>query len=347
MRMKTRPLPLKRRMLLGAHSFLYASGIASAYAVLSKASGATILMYHSVAEEADAAWIDPRDHMAPETFRRQIAFLARRRRVVSMDDVAAALAEGRSLPAGSVAITIDDGYLDTLSVAAPILAEHGTQATLYLATGYVSRRENQWTDQLYSVFLRRAVDALRLPWEETERNLSLDGGEEGAYREAASRLIISSWKERKAILADIAGQLAPAGQAPRLTLGWDEVRRIKSEFPLLALGGHTRDHLDLSSLSPEAAAAEIEACADDMEKELGERPRHFTFPYNRSEPWLGRMLEDMGFSTGAASGRETLIKAGAPRFRLPRIEAPSSLARLGFYTGGAYPRLSILATGRA
>jgi peptidoglycan/xylan/chitin deacetylase (PgdA/CDA1 family) len=344
---KTRPSDWKRRMLFGAHSFLYRSGAASAYAALTRASGAAILMYHSVAEDADAAWVDPSNHISPAVFRRQIAFLARKRRVISMDELVAAMADGRTQPAGSVVVTIDDGYLDTLSVAAPILAEFGVPAIVYLATGYVDRAENQWIDQLYSLFRHRGSHILHMPWENETRDLRSSENESHAYRCIAERLILANLDARNVILASIAEQLAPSRTPPRLTLCWDEVRRLKADYPLLSVGGHTRDHLDLNNLDVRSAATEIAACARDIEANLGERPRHFSYPYNRASPALRRILQEKGFVSGVASGPDTLIGPGAPLFQLPRIEAPESLARLGFYTSGAYPRLSILATGRA
>ena len=333
-------------MLLAAQSLMQEFGLVAAYNLVHAPIGATILMYHSIAAEADAPWIDPCNRLSPETFRRQMDFLARHRHVVSMDDLASAVRDGVPLPRGSVAITIDDGYRDALTVAAPILAECGLPATLYLATGYVSRMENQWIDQLYSTFAARTCDEIHVPWEKGGGDLGNSRTCLATYRKIAKKLIDSSRKERASILAEIGDQLRPSRRPPRLTLSWDEVLELRSEYPLIGIGGHTRDHIDLTSIGHAGAEEEIRACSLDIQDALGERPRHFSFPYNRTAPGLESVFERVGFETAVSSGPDPLIKAGSPRFALPRIEAPNGYSRLRFYTSGAYPGLSLALTGK-
>jgi peptidoglycan/xylan/chitin deacetylase (PgdA/CDA1 family) len=340
-------MPARRRALLGLHSFLHASGADAAFAAVRRGSGATMLMYHSIAADDDARWIDPRNRMSPGAFRRQMEYIARRRRVASLDELVDGLESGRELPRGSVVVTIDDGYRDALTVAAPILAEYRIPAVLYLATGYVERTENQWVDQLYSIFRARERDRLKLPWEREQRGIDAAYARASAYDAVRARLLSSAYEDRAALLGDIRDQLRPSGEAPRLTLSWDEVRELKAAYPSIAIGGHTRSHVDLSSIRPETAEAEIADCSSDILDAIGKRPIHFSFPYNRTGPGFADALERSGFRSGAASGVESLIRPGAPRFALPRIEAPASLERLGFYTSGAYPGLSLALTGRA
>lgn len=55
------------------------------------------------------------------------------------------LLQGRA-PAQSVALTFDDGFESVATVAAPLLADLGAPAALFLTTGYVGR-DNQWPGQ--------------------------------------------------------------------------------------------------------------------------------------------------------------------------------------------------------
>jgi peptidoglycan/xylan/chitin deacetylase (PgdA/CDA1 family) len=57
--------------------------------------------------------------------------------VVSLDDVFAHYLEHRPLPRQSVLITFDDGYLDNLENAMPILQRHGYTAVLFAPIGYL------------------------------------------------------------------------------------------------------------------------------------------------------------------------------------------------------------------
>ncbi len=339
--------PLKRRLLETLQAALGVSAIGSAYAALVRAQGAIILMYHSVAQADSASWVDPHNHMPPEIFRRQMRFLARRRRVVSMDELVETLSQGRTPPRKTVVITIDDGYLDTFTTAAPILAEFRLPATLYLATGYVERGENQWIDRLHGIFRTRTRNRLAWP-PESPQDCRLDAADDCAsiYHALVQRLLPCNWEERRALFEDLAAQLAPDTAPPRLTLRWDEVKEMNRRYPDLAIGGHTRDHLDLSGMSRDQVRTEVERCAADLQQQLGALPHHFSYPYNRVSEIAQAELAQCGFRSAAASGTEVLIRSGAPCYALPRVQAPCGIQRLAFITSGAYPKLSARLTGR-
>lgn len=99
-----------------------------------------ILMYHYVDDEPPPAgpYADGLTVRTPD-FREEMAYLADNGyRTVLLEDVAAALDGGASLPAGRlVALTFDDGGLDNYTVAYPILREHGFVATFFVITGKV------------------------------------------------------------------------------------------------------------------------------------------------------------------------------------------------------------------
>lgn len=336
-----------RLCLHGLQSALSVSGLASLYVRARGVRGGTILMYHSVASEPEARWIDPRYRISPRDFERQMTFLARSRRVVSLSALVDALEAGTAPPVGTVAITFDDGYLDNLTVAFPLLERLGLPATIFLATGYVSRGENQWVDQVFGLFRSRSRERVRIPGEAMEVDLSNPVEEERAYRAMCLHLLTASLEDRTRGIAELADQLKPEGRPPRLTITWDEVRDLVRRHPAIELGGHTRNHLDVTSRSPESAEEEIRGCADDLATETGVRPRHFSFPYGRWSPRVKAAVEASGFRSAVGAGTEPLLQAGSDRYALARIEPPLPGARFRYLTSGAHPGLTRLLVGRA
>lgn len=84
-----------------------------------------ILLYHRVG-------VGDREIDLPTTvFERQVAYLAERDHVLSLDQ---ALTDG---VAGGVVLTLDDGYRDFYDHVLPSLVRHRIPALLYLATGLV------------------------------------------------------------------------------------------------------------------------------------------------------------------------------------------------------------------
>ena len=342
------PPKLPRRLLHGLERILYWSGAGALYVRGTRVQGAIILMYHSVARDRAEGWIDPRNSVFADLFEAQMAFLARRRNVVSMNELVDALEGGRTPPAGTVVLTFDDGYRDTFDTAAPILARYGLPATLYLATGYVDRGETQWIDRLYAIFTRRTRHDLELPGlEPPYSDLRVESDASRAYRSVADRLLVATWNDREALLTEVGSQLQPSEEPPRLTLTWDEVGELLSFHPRFEIGVHTRDHVDLVTNGGDTARQEIHACVADVERELRREVAHFSFPYGRTNDELCRVVMEAGLRSAVATEPATLICSGTNRFAMPRLEAPRDRTLFRFWTSGACPDLPTRLTGRA
>lgn len=92
-----------------------------------------ILMYHHIGVVEDSAWCVP-----PDVFERQLRFLHDRGYTgILPSDLAAHRRWGKPLPRRSVIITFDDGYLDSLAVAEPILKKYGLRGIVFLVTDCV------------------------------------------------------------------------------------------------------------------------------------------------------------------------------------------------------------------
>jgi peptidoglycan/xylan/chitin deacetylase (PgdA/CDA1 family) len=304
-------------------------------------AGAVILMYHSVAQDDEAKFIEPPNRIAPRLFERQMAFLREHRRAVPLSRLVDAIADGTSLPAGTVCITFDDGYRDNLTTAAPILERYGLPATLFLATGHVERAETQWSDTLHWLFRCATQHRLSLPvLGPGPLNLAARAEKARAHRLLHAHLLEAEHEERAALLREIERQLAPAVMPPRLMLDWDEVRELRRRFPFFEIGGHTRSHIDLAAHPGATARAEIEGCGADLARELGGKARHFSYPYGRwcaqtraaviAAGWRAAVATDAGGGSGPATDR----------YAMPRVEAPRSMTQLAFKTSsGAYPEI--------
>jgi peptidoglycan/xylan/chitin deacetylase (PgdA/CDA1 family) len=95
-----------------------------------------VLMYHKVND------VDGNTVTVPTSaFDEQMAQLAELDyTVVSLDDVIAHYLDRAPLPPRAVLITFDDGYLDNLENAAPILRRHGYPAVLFAPIGYLGAK---------------------------------------------------------------------------------------------------------------------------------------------------------------------------------------------------------------
>jgi len=325
-----------RREAVGA--VVHWSGVGRVFEIVARPAGAIVLMYHSIAPDDVAEFIDPPNRLAPEMFERQMAFLNEHRHVVPLSQMLDQVASGVSPAAGTVCITFDDGYLDNLITAAPILEKYKLSATLFLPTGYISRGETQWADVLHSLLQRRTADRLRVPSPGgQEIDLGSDAGREAARKLLHRRLLEATYGERHQLLAEIGQQLLPQGLAPHLTMNWDDVRELQHRYPFFEIGGHTREHIDLRKHCGEAARGEIDGCAEDIRRELGVPPRYFSFPYGRWCAETRGIVSASGWRAAVGHSDNIRIGPGSDLFVIPRVDAPRTMTGLRFKTSGAYP----------
>lgn len=99
-----------------------------------------ILMYHVIGPALDARH-EPRDLVVPTAvFAAQMAALhAAGWRTITMSQLAIDLADARRPPRRTVVVSVDDGHLDGLTIAAPILERFGYDATFNIVVGRLNR----------------------------------------------------------------------------------------------------------------------------------------------------------------------------------------------------------------
>ena len=96
-------------------------------------SGLRVLLYHKVNDVQG----NP-GSVTPALFAEHMAMIAAEGyRPVSLGEVLEHLGDGAPLPPRATLITFDDGYLDNLVNAAPILAQHGFPAVLFMSVGRI------------------------------------------------------------------------------------------------------------------------------------------------------------------------------------------------------------------
>jgi peptidoglycan/xylan/chitin deacetylase (PgdA/CDA1 family) len=237
---------------------------------------AAVLMFHRVADVAR----DPLNlAVGPARFRAQLERVARRFRPVALD----AIADG-SATARAVAITLDDGTVDSLD-AARILDEVGVPATFFVTTAKLDEPHEAWWDAL-----EQLAEPLR------------------------NRLIHARRDERAALIASL--PRPPVRPARRVLLA-EEVRALARTH---AIGAHGVDHLHLPSLPPDERRAELAGCRDTLATLLGRPPTALAYPYGAWDDACVEAARALGFRCAVTVEPRAVVRGDDP-LRLPRIDA--------------------------
>ena len=284
------------------------------------------LMYHRVDDWQRTPMLDPGlVSAAPEEFERQIAYLAKSRPLLSLEDMLEIRRGERSMPPGAVMVTFDDGYRDFLEVAWPVLQRYEVPATLFLPTSYPGAQERSyWWDRVHAALVSTdRMELLETPAGRLE--LSTPTGRADARR--AIRDWVWATPHDQAMAA--VDELVAALDGPALTsavLDWGELRRLAAQG--LAIAPQTLTHPMLNRMPPEHAHAEILGSAEDLTRELGSSPPAFAFPAGGYDDalvdWLRRSGFELAFTT--ERGGNDLRQGDWLKLRRVNIGCRSTLA---------------------
>jgi predicted ATP-grasp superfamily ATP-dependent carboligase/peptidoglycan/xylan/chitin deacetylase (PgdA/CDA1 family) len=284
---------------------------------------AAILRYHSISDGgvANDLYVSPAVCHSAAVFERHVAMLARRYRCVTMDDVLDSLTGGRSLPAGAVVLTFDDGYRDNYSLAFPILRRHGVPATFYVTTGCLDGVEPLWTSHIR--YIVQLTDRAALTEPVTGTRLGL---ENKAARASALRYLKTTFDgltrvERAAALGELTRQagvdLAPLREK---FLRWSEVEEMQRHG--MVIGSHTVSHPRLPAVSNDEARREIAVSRAELAAGLRREVRHFAYPNpgdrTHHTTALRALVAHSGYAT-AVTSEQSYVRDGDDPLELGRL----------------------------
>jgi len=228
------------------------------------------------------------------------------------------------------ALTFDDGWRDTHSVAFPLLRKHGVPATVFLATGYVGTRKWFWPERL--AFLLAASGR----YAEGKVAAAVDGRIEelkGAPADERERVLGEMEKECRA-----RGVVLPE---ERQTMTWDEAREMADAG--IKFGSHTVNHVILTEAPPEVVERELVESKREIEAELGREVVSFCYPNGNWSPAVREAVGRAGYRY-AVTTQAGVIRGGkaVASHRTPKGTDALALARIGVHEDVARTRAQLM-----
>ena len=244
---------------------------------------------------------DPADDSAipAAALAEQLRYLATHYRVLPLSQLAAALRDGRQLPARAVALTIDDGYSEVRDIAWPLLRRLRIPATVFVVTGFADQRLWLWPDRIRAAALRTQKNSVDFSLQGHTLRLSFTTGTERLKAAAAinERLKALSEEARQEadrnFLAALDVQLPATPEPAYSSLTWDQIRELDSSG--LEIGSHTCSHPILTSLTDDRLRQELEESRARLEAELGRRVETFCYPNGDQDERVRRAVRSAGY----------------------------------------------------
>jgi len=311
-----------KRVLTASHAMSLAARFAP--------PAALILAYHSIHDHpgryADTIGIN--NIHETSIFKKHMELVARNFRPVTLEEILLFLEGKESLPPRAVAVTFDDGYQDNLEFAAPVLAHYGIRGAFFVTVDYIGASKLPWFIRLRYAFWNTRLLSWRDPW--SERTFKLESLEERrcaflAACEYGARRVGAAQEEVVLRIERMLEVEPPAANGMMMT--WEEVRKLHREGHLI--GSHTLTHPNMAFVSEQEARQEFQESKNRLEKELGVRVEHFSYPHPVLDPnWTEQTVEisrEVGFVSGVTT-ESAPVRRGQSPYSLPRLYTPRELS---------------------
>ncbi len=322
---------VKRAAIIGglqAARFLHAGGIMRQ----ARGRGAIFTLHHVRPKKARA--FDPNAHLeiTPEFLDIAITRLKRDGyRFVALDALPAHLASRNRQPLA--VFTLDDGYRNNLEHAAPVFARHEVPFTVFVAGGFIDRKDILWWETLVDLLGQEKRLQFQFSGEVERLDIETLQQKQAAFDRIAT--FIHSIDETTAVdrLKAMAGlyDIDALKLTSRLTLDEDGLRQLIAN-PFASLGAHTITHRALARLTDDVARREMDRSVARVEQITGKRPTSLAYPYGDTAAVSARdhkLARELGFTTavttqpGTLSGTDDLMA-------LPRISLNGYFQKAGY-----------------
>ena len=296
--------------------------------------GAAILLYHSVGDVSRE--LDPHGLVVSvREFQAQMTHVRNRFTVVPLSELSEAV-RANATPDNAIAVTFDDGYLDNLTVASPILGELDLPATFFVTTDRLRRDESDayeyWWDALADCCLgdhptRPIVLQIEIAKRAWRRKTGTRSDRLAAHRDLYALLNDVSPAERRQIIDSLdtwSGRTEPTDPSRRRMTA-DEIIEL-ARRPGHSVGNHSVRHLVLPNQPADVHRAEIEESKAALERLLDTAVSTFAYPFGAVDDRVIGVARFAGFHTGVTC-EEGPVTDGLDTLQLPRLEVSPDLGQ--------------------
>lgn len=297
-----------------------------------------ILSYHGIVPDHPMYAAYPYGNFVSSTeFHFQMTHLAKCYNPMPLREMLILLKKRQALPAKSIAITFDDGYVNNLQLAAPVLRKLNIPATFFIASGFLGEDHILPAEELklrlyYSLEARMLFARLTglVPPVDNEKDESIISW----VSDALTYFKHLPHADTNTLINRIRKTELPAFneyKKPFIFMNADELSRL-SALGGMDVGGHTVNHVILSRVEEHEAGKEIALNQNHLQMLTGQPVDVFAYPNGQAEDFTletVNILRKSGF-TGACTEIPGFAGTGSDLYKLPRMDIGRSHERIDF-----------------
>jgi peptidoglycan/xylan/chitin deacetylase (PgdA/CDA1 family) len=303
-------------------------------------------MFHRVNPERDKLW----DPMDVSRFEQIIRFLSKKYEIVLLEEYCGKNVKFKGgWPLAT--ITFDDGYLDNLEYAAPILQKYGCKASFYVVTDCIDSGRMIWTQEIKhylksTKLLHFKCDLSYLP-EKLQVNKWQNDNERLAYAHAIRNFLVkANQRIREYFLNDLRSAFTDV-EPLNVMMNWDNVRQLHSEGHVI--GSHTKSHPALPTLEKiSEIETELQHSGSRILEALGTFPDSIAYPFGAYNDDVIEAAKRTGYKFGIAVDQEWYYPDKASLYTIPRTGLVNEMwLKTISRIDGSFEQLRRIVNGRA
>jgi peptidoglycan/xylan/chitin deacetylase (PgdA/CDA1 family) len=305
---------------------------------------ALILLYHRVSDlDLDPQLLS----VSSRRFAAHLDHISRSYRVVTLQWLTEAIQHEPDSLDRCVAVTFDDGYVDNLLVAKPLLESYRIPATVFVTSGYLGTNDEFWWDELDRLLLQPSTlpPRLHLRINGVEHAYELGchssySSDDGVRHRSWNVLEDETPTVRHRIYRDLCAALKPLSQGER-SAALDELRTWAGKDrrgrhshrclsptevtelgsgDLIEVGAHSVSHPVLGTLDLAEQQSEIHDSRKSLEALVGKPVESFAYPFGTTADYTDQtvaLVRNAGFRR-ACSNFPAFTTGRSDPYQLPR-----------------------------
>jgi len=257
-----------------------------------------ILLFHGVIEKhTNPVRNYNRKHIEATYFEKIIKEFSNYGNAISMNELLEIKENNKCIKENTFLVTFDDGFLNNLELAAPILKKYNVPATFYVTTDFVENNSMSWIDRIEFVIEKTSKKNILLPWMSELRSIENDANKIQVLEDIRKFVKSNSNFNKDNFISQLYLQLEEeevftSNDILDKKMNWSELRKL-SENPLFIIGGHTHTHPILSFLDSESLDNEISICLSKLEKNAEIKTVYFSYPEGQHNHYNQNVIDKL------------------------------------------------------
>jgi len=274
-------------------------------------------LFHRVNPKKDILW----EPMDVALFEKCIQYITKKYNVVLIEDIVFSdeLFSGNNY----ATIMFDDGFIDNIDYAAPILDKYKCKASFYVVTDCIEKNIPTWTYILEHSFQFTKLSDINLEFDFLPEDMRVSklstNTERLNYVSRLKPFLKKLSHENRTFVLNHVAKYYNDVEMPLLMMNWRDLSELKSAGHYI--GSHTATHGMLGTMSnKDEIKNELLSSGNAIKKNSGYFPLTISYPVGSFNDTVKKISAEVGYKLGLAVKQKIFNPVNADLFEIPRIE---------------------------